>query len=830
MKKKLLLIVAIFFLIGLGYAQKNYSYSPAKGEDIYQSKTSKGQWEVLYTYDFWGTYPNTTAAFYWEGKVYTAALLKPGELNRFNISGKELIYDGSIAVDGTLAGNREKYNFTGFTTDGTYIYAVNKANMIYKINPKTWKIESNITISYAGAYKSIAYDKKSGNFWAGTDMTTDKYMRLFTVGGIFTQTTLEIPTGTHIMGLAYDDVTPGGPYLITAVGSSNKATLGRFNIDGKNYEADIKDVSALLDISPTGNFMGSIFPYNANGRFCLLGVSEGAGYVFACELSKLTAPEAPAAVTNLSITPNATGALTAVLNWTNPNLTIDGKTLTELTAINIYENNNTTPLTVNSSSVLGIGASCNYTVTVSSSGMYSFTIACENSEGEGLSTTTIQKWIGPDVPAAPTNVQLVNNNMIAHLSWSAPTAGLHSGYFSGTGVSYDIYRFPGNVQVSTDQTETTFTDEPLEPGAYYYKIVAKNAAGEGGSANSMQVSFCPVISTFTWAEGFENGLNCWEQEQNGKPILWNTTTSEIPAQSGAYCAYIGAKEGNYTTKLISPVLNISALSFPKINFSYYPQNWVTETHSFAVYYRTSSTSNWIQLQLYSTAATSNWYPESLSLPNPSATYQIAFEFISGNLSSMSNNMGVGLDIIEVYNDNPTCPRPTGLTVPVSTITSSQAIVNWTEGGSETSWIVEYRKGTNSPVSQNVNNQKEITLSNLDANTEYYVRVKAVCDAENKSDFTPEVYFKTLNNSAITEYDYANMFALYPNPTTGKLTIENGQLTIKNVEVFDMLGKKQLSIINCQLSINMDVSPLPAGVYFVRLDTETGLLTKKLIKK
>jgi len=84
--------------------------------------------------------------------------------------------------------------------------------------------------------------------------------------------------------------------------------------------------------------------------------------------------------------------------------------------------------------------------------------------------------------------------------------------------------------------------------------------------------------------------------------------------------------------------------------------------------------------------------------------------------------------------------------------------------------------------------------------------------------------------------------VYPNPTTGQLTIsfaelaptgaavDNGQLTIKSVEVFDVLGKKQLSIVNCQLSIEkMDISDLSNGVYFVKIETETGIITKKIIK-
>jgi len=68
--------------------------------------------------------------------------------------------------------------------------------------------------------------------------------------------------------------------------------------------------------------------------------------------------------------------------------------------------------------------------------------------------------------------------------------------------------------------------------------------------------------------------------------------------------------------------------------------------------------------------------------------------------------------------------------------------------------------------------------------------------------------------------------VYPNPTKGKLIIDNGQWTnnvrpepIDNVEIFDVFGKKQLSIINYQLSIvnSIDISHLPNGIYFLKID-------------
>ena len=73
--------------------------------------------------------------------------------------------------------------------------------------------------------------------------------------------------------------------------------------------------------------------------------------------------------------------------------------------------------------------------------------------------------------------------------------------------------------------------------------------------------------------------------------------------------------------------------------------------------------------------------------------------------------------------------------------------------------------------------------------------------------------------------------VYPNPTDGQLIIDNGELTIDNVEIFDLLGKTvfQLSTLNSQLSTQIDISHLPTGVYFIQIQTENGMIVRKVVK-
>ena len=75
-----------------------------------------------------------------------------------------------------------------------------------------------------------------------------------------------------------------------------------------------------------------------------------------------------------------------------------------------------------------------------------------------------------------------------------------------------------------------------------------------------------------------------------------------------------------------------------------------------------------------------------------------------------------------------------------------------------------------------------------------------------------------------------LISIYPNPTTGELRIKNYELRIKSVDVFDVYGKKlQSKIVNLKSEIVIDISHLPAGIYFVKISTEAGIQTQKVIK-
>lgn len=70
----------------------------------------------------------------------------------------------------------------------------------------------------------------------------------------------------------------------------------------------------------------------------------------------------------------------------------------------------------------------------------------------------------------------------------------------------------------------------------------------------------------------------------------------------------------------------------------------------------------------------------------------------------------------------------------------------------------------------------------------------------------------------------------PNPTTGKCTIRSEEFLIDQVEVFDVFGK-ELDIIQVDdYQIDINLSSRASGIYFVRVITEQGTVTKRVVKR
>lgn len=258
--------------------------------------------------------------------------------------------------------------------------------------------------------------------------------------------------------------------------------------------------------------------------------------------------------------------------------------------------------------------------------------------------------------------------------------------------------------------------------------------------------------------------------------------------------------------------------------------------------------------------------------------------------------------------NITCTPPTNLAV--SAIAANTATATWSAGGTETSWVLEYKAAADANYTQITCSTPSYTFANLIANTAYSMRVKAICNAIDESDYSEEVNFTTtstpvttytvtsscgangtisplgaqtvlehfnisftitpntdykiahlvIDNSevdtastytfndvtanhtiyvdfaptGVADYNLSNAVTLFPNPASNfiDLLISNASLQVYDAQVLDMAGKQvNITVFSTSAeSLRFNVNSISSGIYFIRVNTNEGIVVKKFIKK
>jgi hypothetical protein len=97
---------------------------------------------------------------------------------------------------------------------------------------------------------------------------------------------------------------------------------------------------------------------------------------------------------------------------------------------------------------------------------------------------------------------------------------------------------------------------------------------------------------------------------------------------------------------------------------------------------------------------------------------------------------------------------------------------------------------------------------------------------------PTVCFSSCEDCITTSISAKNStkFSFSPNPTHSIVTITNGE-SLKTITVVDNLGKELMFLSNNNSSlVNVDLSSLSEGIYFVKCLTDKETITQKIIKQ
>lgn len=84
--------------------------------------------------------------------------------------------------------------------------------------------------------------------------------------------------------------------------------------------------------------------------------------------------------------------------------------------------------------------------------------------------------------------------------------------------------------------------------------------------------------------------------------------------------------------------------------------------------------------------------------------------------------------------------------------------------------------------------------------------------------------------ALSTADFDTSSIFVSNPVSNELSVKGLASNVKHLAVFSLLGQEVLSRDINSDSVNLDVSALSSGMYLVKLSSDNGSFTKKIVKQ
>jgi len=538
------------------------------------------------------------------------------------------------------------------------------------------------------------------------------------------------------------------------------------------------------------------------------------------------------------------------------------------------------------------------------------------------------------IPTCPKPQNLAASNATTS---SIDLAWTETGSATAWNIEYGPTGFTQGTGTVVAASTNPFTVTGLNPSSNYDFYVQADCGGgdvSTWSAGIMAATQCGLI-TLPYTENFDSYSGttyntagpiptCWTNTSNnatyGAPHVTGNGTYSYPNSAPNALTFTCSSAGADAYAVLPEFTD--ALNSMTLAFAYRMENasngtmtvgYVTDVNNIATSFQTVAT----------LTSTTTITLDTISFENVPATTtgRLAFHWYqNGTFYSC------GIDDISVFSNDTTpvvttCDAPTALAA--SNIAQTSATINWTAGGTETAWNLQYKAASAADWSASiaVNNNPTYNLTGLTANTAYQVRVQAACSATETStwttanfttaaeeqcpaptnfraenitlnsvtlaweqaagtaneweinykqadattwtnvtvttnpytitDLTPETAYQAqiiahcvngVNSDAtevitfttlpdgINDYVLDNSTTLYPNPTTGIITVHSSQFTVNTVNVYDVYGKLLMSVEVSGNVATIDATSFAAGVYFAKVETEKGVVTKRFVKK
>ncbi len=368
-------------------------------------------------------------------------------------------------------------------------------------------------------------------------------------------------------------------------------------------------------------------------------------------------------------------------------------------------------------------------------------------------------------------------------------------------VSYTI----GEQTITETTTNNPYTITGLSASTHYvlpFSVKAICSATDESEYTNAELSFNTAcgLAAVPYSENFDAYTSTTSQSTMVMPACWNKkfTGTSTSYGAGIYNSSSYAVSGPNSLRFYNYCTTSTSTSYGDI-YAVLPQmnaaiNTLMMSFDAKKYSATTSYGSHFEVGVVTDA----------SNPETSFTTVEAFNAIQehgGRITVMFNNYTGSEGYIAfrstkerptgtytynyVFIDNilveriPTCFVPTALTV--SEVTDHTAVVTWNDNYDQAAYAVEYMaEGDATWTSVSVDTTYAL-LNNLQASTNYTVRVKAVCGTEDESEYTDEVEFTT-NCEHGVQVEFTGTSTSTYIPTYGNYNYSFSQQIFKSSEI------------------------------------------------
>lgn len=517
---------------------------------------SKAQWDILYTFD---AVVAGAPGIETDGTNFYTTLWNGADFHRYDM-------DGSNPVTFTVSGASNIRDMAYVESTG-YFYGSDASMNLYVMDLANETLVNTISASCSGVtgIRHIAYDPTldggNGGFWVGNW----EELGAIAMDGSELVANSATPTLESCYGSAYDSWTdPANPKLwLFQQPTGVEAIFYEFDINTLSMTGVTHDASDAPGYVADAISGGACSYVNDAGIFVLTGcIQQDPNLVVGYELAVTADPTAPGEPTAFTATPDAGGALTVDLAWTNPDVDVNGDALTELTSIDVYLNDDPTPIYTNASPT--IGGSDSYTATAPVGGEHTFKVIGTNSSGEGLPATT-SVFVGVDVEV--TSMTLPEFGAVGDVITPEVTVtnnGVSDQTFDVTLDDGDAYSETITVTdlPSGDQQVLTFPDWTALAGmTYTFTATATDPGGDIDLANNTMTQDVVIF------DGCEHTIELTDSWGDG----WNGNTISIIVGGATVLDHVTVETGTTAT------YSFFAESYSDIQVEFYAEgSYVTE--------------------------------------------------------------------------------------------------------------------------------------------------------------------------------------------------------------------------------------------------------------